>query len=93
MLLDCGEDTHGQLYRHYGEDTSQVLRHLKAVFLSHLHADHHMGLYGVLEHRLGAFRAAGLSPTPLHLLVTYKIQDWLDSLSHTLDPSVMAQVR
>jgi ribonuclease BN (tRNA processing enzyme) len=43
VLLDCGENTYGQLYRHYGkEKTAEMLSNLRAVFLSHLHADHHM---------------------------------------------------
>lgn len=42
VILDCGEGTSGQLYRHYGNEAGHVLRTLKAVFVSHLHADHHM---------------------------------------------------
>ena len=42
LILDCGEGTSGQLYRHYGEQAADILRNLKAVFVSHLHADHHM---------------------------------------------------
>ena len=43
ILLDCGEGTAGQLYRHYGDEaTANILRNLKAIFISHMHADHHM---------------------------------------------------
>jgi len=43
MLLDCGENTLGQLYRHFGsENIVGILRKLRAVFVSHLHADHHL---------------------------------------------------
>ena len=43
MLFDCGEGTYGQLYRHYGDYFSnRVLLRLKAVFISHIHADHHL---------------------------------------------------
>lgn len=41
MLLDCGEGTFGQLCRHYGQQIDSVLCNLAAVFVSHLHADHH----------------------------------------------------
>jgi hypothetical protein len=41
LLLDCGEGTFGQLCRHYGEQVDQILGNLVAVFVSHLHADHH----------------------------------------------------
>ena len=42
MLLDCGENTYGQLCRHYGNQTDEMLAKLSAIFVSHLHADHHM---------------------------------------------------
>jgi len=43
MLLDCGENTLGQLYRHFGsENIVSVLQKLRAIFISHLHADHHL---------------------------------------------------
>lgn len=41
LLLDCGEGTFGQLCRHYGDQVDRVLGALAAVFVSHLHADHH----------------------------------------------------
>lgn len=41
LLLDCGEGTFGQLCRHYGDEVDRVLGTLAAVFVSHLHADHH----------------------------------------------------
>lgn len=43
-LFDCGEGTIGQLLRLFGEEeTKDVLRNLKCVVVSHLHADHHLG--------------------------------------------------
>lgn len=44
ILLDCGEGTAGQLVRFYGKAASdEVYRKLKAIYVSHLHADHHIG--------------------------------------------------
>lgn len=93
MLLDCGEDTYGQLYRNYDKDTPDLLRKMNSVFISHLHADHHLGLYGILEKRLEAFHEVGTRPSPVYLLVTENVQDWLESLTHTLDEEVMSQVK
>jgi len=42
ILLDCGEGTYGQLFRHYGRYVDRVLLRLKCVFISHIHADHHL---------------------------------------------------
>lgn len=45
MLLDCGEGTFGQFVRHFSEteELLKVLKNLKLVYISHLHADHHIG--------------------------------------------------
>ncbi|KAM7192031.1 ribonuclease Z 1 [Naviculisporaceae sp. PSN 640] len=52
-LLDCGEGTLGQMRRTFGpEETDNILRQLRFIYISHLHADHHLGTNAVLE-RLG----------------------------------------
>ena len=49
-LLDCGENTLGQLKRIYTEEQlSEVLRDLKLIWISHLHADHHLGTTSVIK--------------------------------------------
>lgn len=60
MLLDVGEGTIGQLlrakqhqdYRGNGEESlADVLKKIKAVWISHPHADHHLGILRLLEER------------------------------------------
>ena len=51
VLLDCGEGTYGQLSRHFGPRTKDALRDLRCIFISHIHADHHMGLSRLLAMR------------------------------------------
>lgn len=49
-LLDCGENTLGQLKRIYGPtELGEVLRDLKLIWISHLHADHHLGITAVIK--------------------------------------------
>ena len=49
-LLDCGENTLGQLRRIYSpEELVEVLRDLKMIWISHLHADHHLGTVSVIK--------------------------------------------
>ncbi|KAH3803200.1 hypothetical protein DPMN_156901 [Dreissena polymorpha] len=44
MLLDCGEGTLHQMITMYGrERTNMILAQTKAIFVSHLHFDHHGG--------------------------------------------------
>ena len=55
FLFDCGEGTLGQLRRVFKPAALQdVLRNLNFIWISHLHADHHLGLLSVL----GAHKAA-----------------------------------
>ncbi|RXW24848.1 hypothetical protein EST38_g1005 [Candolleomyces aberdarensis] len=69
ILLDAGEGTYYQLARHFGEDGARdVLRDLKCLFVSHAHADHHMGVGMLLRKRLE------LDPQPAHPLYLVTIR-------------------
>ncbi|KAI8966812.1 beta-lactamase-like protein [Daldinia sp. FL1419] len=48
-LFDCGENTIGQLRRVFGNELPEVLRNLKGIWISHLHADHHLGTASVIK--------------------------------------------
>ena len=49
-LLDCGENTLGQLRRVYDDKgLKEVLRDLKLIWISHLHADHHLGTVSIIK--------------------------------------------
>lgn len=45
LLLDAGEGTCGQIVRFYGKGAADIFRKIKAVYISHLHADHHIGTF------------------------------------------------
>uniref|UniRef100_A0A7M4F016 Zinc phosphodiesterase ELAC protein 2 n=1 Tax=Crocodylus porosus TaxID=8502 RepID=A0A7M4F016_CROPO len=77
LLLDCGEGTFGQLCRHYGEEIDSVLCNIEAVFVSHLHADHHTGLLKILLERHQAFASLGQSSRPLLLIAPIQLMTWL----------------
>jgi ribonuclease Z len=49
-LLDCGENTLGQLQRVFTpEELTEVFRGLRMIWISHLHADHHLGTTAVIK--------------------------------------------
>jgi ribonuclease Z len=49
ILLDAGENTYGQMLRMMGRDgIDKAINNLKAIFVSHLHADHHLGVVHIL---------------------------------------------
>ena len=50
ILLDCGENTLGQLKRVFtADELKQVFQELKIIFISHMHADHHLGTVSVIK--------------------------------------------
>lgn len=49
-LLDCGEGTLGQLKRVFEpEKLREVFQNLRMIWISHLHADHHLGTVSVIR--------------------------------------------
>ncbi|XP_063484388.1 zinc phosphodiesterase ELAC protein 2 isoform X8 [Symphalangus syndactylus] len=77
LLLDCGEGTFGQLFRHYGDQVDRVLGTLAAVFVSHLHADHHTGLLNILLQRERALASLGKPLHPLLVVAPNQLKAWL----------------
>jgi ribonuclease Z len=70
FLMDCGEATASQMIRIFGlEQANKILRSLGGVYVSHLHADHHVGLVGVVLARLAAFKEAGVEASKLIVLL------------------------
>lgn len=73
IVLDCGEGTLGQIIRFYGiTKAKKILRTIKAIYVSHMHADHHMGLIGLLLYR------KQLTKDSLFLLVPKSMTAWLN---------------
>jgi len=84
FLMDCGEGTVAQLYRNLGaEGANKALIGLKAVFLSHQHADHHLGLISVIQAREKAFKTAGKEIEKMYIIATDKM-GWFLSYYHRM---------
>ena len=61
LIVDCGEGSFGQLCRAYGEEAArEKLSRLRCAWISHIHADHHVGLPTILVERRNAMRALGV---------------------------------
>ncbi|KAI5930453.1 zinc phosphodiesterase ELAC protein 2 isoform X1 [Manis javanica] len=86
LLLDCGEGTFGQLCRHYGEEVDRVLGTLAAVFVSHLHADHHTGLLNILLQRERALASLGKPFHPLLVVAPTQLLAWLQQYHNQCQP-------
>ncbi|XP_065164662.1 ribonuclease Z, mitochondrial isoform X3 [Atheta coriaria] len=78
ILIDCGEGTYGQTIRFFGDKRAlKVVANTDAIYISHLHADHHIGLIGYLQGRRRARSLLGLPEKPCYLLAPKQIQSWL----------------
>lgn len=72
VLLDAGEGTYGQLVRALGRAAADAaVAATRLVFISHLHADHHLGLLSFLHRR------RGLTAHPLLLVGPAGLDRWL----------------
>jgi ribonuclease Z len=95
VLLDCGENTTGQLRRSFSpEQYEEVLRKTQAIWISHLHADHHLGTVSFLQARARAFDALGEAGKDLdrtiYLMSEQNMIDWLTEYS-SVEPSVLTE--
>lgn len=81
VLLDCGEGTWGQMVRHFGLGRAKrVLCEMKVIFISHMHADHHLGLLTLLHERTIAMREneAYRNGPQLVIIGPYYLSRWLE---------------
>ncbi|XP_065203622.1 ribonuclease Z, mitochondrial [Planococcus citri] len=80
IILDCGEGTYGQLVRFFGADEAdRVLASTKAIYVSHLHADHHIGAIMLLQKRREAVRKLNAGLKKVYFLAPEQILFWFYS--------------
>lgn len=63
----------GQIHRFYGDEAENVIKKLKAIYISHLHADHHMGLFGIMQLK----QKICDDHVPILLLAPSEIEPWI----------------
>ncbi|GAB7353952.1 hypothetical protein MBLNU459_g4553t1 [Dothideomycetes sp. NU459] len=65
LLFDCGENTLGQLKRVFDEEElKKVLKELRVIWLSHMHADHHLGTVSVIREWYRTVHGANATANP-----------------------------
>ncbi|KAK6460156.1 beta-lactamase superfamily domain-containing protein [Scheffersomyces coipomensis] len=83
IVLDGGENTLGTMLRNYGHNNAaqfqQIFEELDLIHLSHLHADHHLGLISVINKW---FEINGNNDKTLYLITPWQynnfIKEWYD---------------
>ncbi|WBW71835.1 nuclear 3'-tRNA processing endonuclease tRNAse Z, Trz1 [Schizosaccharomyces osmophilus] len=77
ILLDCGEGTLGRLARQYGDSLNDEISSLKWIYISHMHADHHAGVIGVLK----LWFSISSTSSKLFLCGPPQFESWLEDYS------------
>ncbi|SJX63891.1 related to TRZ1-tRNase Z, involved in RNA processing [Sporisorium reilianum f. sp. reilianum] len=90
ILLDAGESTYGLLRRKFGcrrdgtaaesgslvsQDVDDIMREMRVLFISHIHADHHIGLIRLLLERR---KLEPRPEKPLYLIGTGFVHNYLE---------------
>lgn len=74
VLLDGGENTIGTMMRNFGPDLDRVMTELRLIYLSHLHADHHLGIVSIVRRWFECNRDPN---TKLHLVLPWQYHNFL----------------
>ena len=90
-LLDSGEGSLGQLYRSKNGDTrvvNKLLKNMHFAWISHIHADHHVGLPSILSKRREAFLSSGVKEEDIPNLIVFGPRPlrWFLSQCEKLEP-------
>ena len=89
MLFDCGENTLGQLKRVFPPaELDQILRDLRLIFISHMHADHHLGTVGVIKAWYELVHNAQPAPAPPADVEPSKLLESKDRLTVIAEPAM-----
>lgn len=86
MMFDCGEGSFGQLYRYANGDSARVkelVNKLKCIWISHNHADHHLGTMRMLSQR-------AKETEPLLIIGPTPVEYWLKEYA-AVDPTVVGK--
>jgi ribonuclease Z len=96
VMLDAGEGTYGQLCRRFGygdvsrssgrssfSSVDEAVSSIAIIFVSHMHADHHLGIPRLIIERFEAVSRAHptLPCSPIVVIGPTKLFHWLEELS------------
>ena len=98
MFLDIGEGTVGQLIRTWNSETRQhdsqnemicdKILSCKAVWISHPHADHHLGLIKFLSVRNSMLKSRNMQQDPVTVIASTSLLSFLIEYSR-IDPTIL----
>lgn len=94
IFLDAGENTMGTIKRLFKKDDMDMLmRELKLIYLSHLHADHHMGIAGLIKEWLKRAREDNDDNRLLYIVTPWQYEKFLEELNSIEDLGDTSRLR
>jgi len=86
IILDCGEGTYIQLLHNYGpEKTREYLKCLRIIYITHIHADHHLGLLQLIKERDRIFEEDGCIGEAVFLVLPFNCGAWVHKFSKMVE--------
>lgn len=83
VFLDAGENTLGTIRRLFNDaDVDMLMSELKLVYLSHLHADHHMGISGLVKEWLKKAGEDNDDNRILYIVTPWQYEKFLEELNN-----------
>ncbi|KAK0738614.1 hypothetical protein B0T18DRAFT_441288 [Schizothecium vesticola] len=91
-IFDCGENTLGQLRRSFGyAKTDAILEDLQVLYISHGHADHHLGAASILARRAKLVQQNPNLP-PLTIVASESFITWVKEYASVEDLGTASHV-
>eukprot|EP01132_Coremiostelium_polycephalum_P002826 gene2826-3511_t len=85
FLLDAGEGTYLQMRRFFGlEKLNSIIKNLDFIWISHIHADHHLGIPKLIEIRQNIEKNEGIKLNPLVIVGNRELLSWLNNLKNLI---------
>ena len=89
LLMDCGEGSYFQLLNQFGFERlhREVLPKIRVIFISHIHVDHHAGIFTMLSQRKKALESLQVKAKddPLFLVVPGNLMPWYFKYVHYIE--------
>lgn len=79
VLMDAAEGSFGQLWDHFNDKAKvdEVLLKTRAIFITHMHGDHCIGIGKIMHERDHLVTATS---DPVYIVIPQTIWDWVDNI-------------
>lgn len=79
ILMDTAEGSYGQIWDHFGNKSivDDVVLRTRAVFITHIHGDHQLGILKFMNERDILLQQDGIEKTKLYVVTPTPMMAWM----------------